>query len=82
MLAHSDSQPVAAGTVRQTSTTTHIPRRAHDPASRNRRDRIVITTVYNPTGGRMFLINLFGKKVGAHDPAGGGWGDRITIMRF
>jgi len=30
----------------------------------------------NPTGGRMFLINLFGKKVGAHDPAGGGRRDR------
>jgi hypothetical protein len=29
-------------------------------------------TVYNPTEGRMFLINLVGKKVGADDPAGGG----------
>ncbi len=26
-------------------------------------------TVYNPTVGRMFLINLFGKKVGDDDPA-------------
>ena len=27
----------------------------------------------SPTEGRMFLINLFGKKVGADDSAGGGW---------
>ena len=27
----------------------------------------------------MFLINLFGKKVGAHDPAGGGWESRDWV---
>ncbi len=36
-------------------------------------------TVHNPTVGRMFLINLFGKKVGDDDPAGGGRRNRNML---
>ena len=47
-----------SGTVLRT-----IPARcSHDPASRNRREGRMTTTAHNPTGGGMFLINLFGKK--------------------
>ena len=54
-----------------------------DPATPGRTLMSVATAASppNPTEGRMFLINLFGKKVGAHDPASRSRHDRIMITR-